>query len=346
MKAIQLTGIQKMELREVPDPVIQGEKDVLIRLGSIGVCGSDIHYYSEGRIGGQVVEYPFTVGHECSGRVEKVGPGVRRVKPGDRVAIDPAMPCGRCDQCASGRSHTCRKLRFLGCPGQAEGCLSERMVMPEDCCFPIREGMTLDQAALSEPLAIGVYAVRQSVPMKGKRIGILGAGPIGLSVLLPARAQGAERIYVTDKIDARLEAARRAGAAWAGNPDREDVSARVAEKEPLLLDAVFECCGEQEAIDQGIDMLKPGGKLMIIGIPRVTRLSFSVDKMRHKEICIQNVRRQNHCVQPTLDLIDRREVDVDVMVTHRFPFEETAKAFDLVANYRDGVIKAMIHFES
>jgi L-iditol 2-dehydrogenase len=344
MKAMMLTGIRKMEVREVPDPVMQRDDDVLIRMGAVGVCGSDIHYYVDGKIGSQVVEYPFTVGHEGAGIVEKVGPAVRRVKPGDRVAVEPALSCGRCDQCLGGRPNTCRKLRFLGCPRQAEGCLSQYIVMPEANCFPIREKMTLDQAALSEPLAIGVYAVQQSIPMKGARIGILGAGPIGLSVLLPTRFQGAAKVYVTDKIEERLALARKAGAAWAGNPDREDVVKAVQAREPLLLDAVFECCGQQDAIDQAVDMLKPGGKLMIVGIPKVTRLSFTVDKMRHKELCIYNVRRQAHCVQPSLDMVDRGEVNVDVMITHHFPFEKTQEAFDLVDGYRDGVVKAMITF--
>jgi L-iditol 2-dehydrogenase len=277
--------------------------------------------------------------------IEEVGPAARRLKPGDRVAVDPAMSCGECDQCLSGRPHTCRKLRFLGCPGQAEGCLSELIVMPENCCYPIRDSMTLDQAALSEPLAIGVYGVQQSIPMKGARIGILGMGPIGMSVLLPARAQGAEKVYATDKIDRRLELARKAGAGWTGNPGREDVVEKIRGEEPALLDAVFECCGQQDAIDQAIDILKPGGKLMIIGIPEVPRLSFAVDEMRHKEICIQNVRRQVHCVQPSLDMIDRKEIDVDVLLTHHFNFSETREAFDLVDGYRDGVMKAMIRFE-
>ncbi len=344
MRAMMLTGIRRAEMRKVPDPVLKDDTDVLIRMTVVGVCGSDIHYYAEGRIGGQVVEYPFTVGHEGAGIVEKVGKAVRRVKPGDRIAIEPAMPCGACDQCRAGRPHTCRKLRFLGCPKQAEGCLSEFIVMPEECCFPIPGSMTYEQAALSEPMAIGVYAVKESIPMKGARIGILGSGPIGLSVLLPARAQGAAAVYVTDKIDARLDLARKAGAAWTGNPDRADIVAGIREREPLFLDAVFECCGQQEAIDQALEILKPGGKLMVIGIPRVPRLSFAVDTMRHRETCIQNVRRQNHCVQPTLDMIARREVDVDRMATHRFPFEETKEAFDLVDAYRDGVIKAMIGF--
>jgi len=205
--------------------------------------------------------------------------------------------------------------------------------------------MTFQQAALSEPLAIGVYGVKGAIPMKGARIGILGAGPIGLSVLLPAMAQGAAAAYVTDRIDDRVAFARRAGATWAGNPDREDIVAAIRKREPQLLDAVFECCGQQAAIDQSLELLKPGGKLMVIGIPKESRLSFAVDTMRHREVCIQNVRRQNHCVQPTLDMIARREVEVDPMVTHHFGFGETREAFDLVAGYRDGVIKAMVHFE-
>jgi L-iditol 2-dehydrogenase len=206
--------------------------------------------------------------------------------------------------------------------------------------------MTFDQAAISEPLAIGVYAVQQSIDMKGKKVGVLGFGPIGMSVLLPALAQGAEKIYVTDKLDGRLEWAKKSGACWTGNPDKEDVVAKITEEEPLLLDVVFECCGDQDAVFQAIDILKPGCKLMIIGIPpTLDNWQFPVDKLRHKEVCIQNVRRQNHCVQKALDMIDNKEINVDVMATHRFKFENTKAAFDLVANYEDGVMKAMIDFE-
>lgn len=139
MKAMQLTGIRQMEMFEVPAPFVTNDTDVLIRMTTVGVCGSDVHYYTTGRIGDQVVQYPFTVGHEGAGIVEKVGKKVTRVKPGDRIAIDPAMPCFQCDQCKAGRFHTCRKLRFLGCPGQAEGCLSEFLVMPETSCFKMDE---------------------------------------------------------------------------------------------------------------------------------------------------------------------------------------------------------------
>ena len=345
MKAMMLTGIRQMEMKDIPEPMIARDKDVKIKMKTIGVCGSDVHYYVSGKIGSQVVQYPFPVGHEGSGEVVEVGPAVTKVKPGDRIAIEPAMPCWECDQCIAGRHHTCRKLTFLGCPGQADGCLSEYIVMPEESCFPIAESMTYDEAAISEPLAIGVYAVKKSIPIKNAKVGILGFGPIGMSVLLPTVAQKAEKVYVTDKIDARLALAKEAGAYMTSNIDNEDPVKKFAKDAPELLDVVFECCGQQEAVDNAIDMLKPGGKLMIIGIPEFNRWSFSVDKMRHKEICVQNVRRQVDCVQPSLDMMADKTIEVDKMVTHRFDFNNTKEAFDLVTEYKDGVMKAMIDFK-
>jgi len=345
MKAMVLTGIRQMEMQDVKMPVIMKETDVLIKMKVVGVCGSDVHYYTSGKIGSQVVQYPFPVGHEGAGEVIDIGTKVTKVKRGDRIAIEPAMPCGECDQCLAGRPHTCRKLRFLGCPGQAAGCLSEYIVMPENSCFLISDNMTYTEAAISEPLAIGVYAVNQSIPMKGATIGILGFGPIGMSVLLPAIAKGAERIYVTDLIDERLAIAKTCGASWTGNPENVDVVHEIRDAEPLLLDVVFECCGKQEAIDQAIEMLKPGGKLMVIGIPEFDYWSFSVDLLRRKEITIQSIRRQNHSVEEALSLMETKGVNVKKMPTHRFSFDNTKDAFDLVTGYHDGVMKAMIDFD-
>lgn len=343
MKAIVLTGIREMDLREVPTPCVARPTDVLVRVRAVGVCGSDVHYYTTGRIGSQVVQFPFTVGHECAGEVVQSGTGVTRVRPGDRVAIEPAMTCGACDQCLAGRANTCRNIRFLGCPGQAQGCLSEYLVMPEACCFPIEPGTTFEQATISEPLAIGVYAVQRSVPMAGAAVGILGMGPIGMCVMLPARNMGARRVYGTDLIPARLAAAARAGADYTGSPDAQDVVADVLAREQHGLDVVFECCGKQAAIDQAIDLLKPGGTLMLVGIPEVDRISFVIEKLRRKEISIRNVRRQEGCVQHALDMIQKQRIDATSLITHRFALADAKSAFDLVAHYRDGVMKAMIH---
>jgi L-iditol 2-dehydrogenase len=342
---MKLTGIRQMEMMQVPTPSILQDHDVLIRMKRLGVCGSDIHYYVSGKVGSQVVQYPFTVGHEGAGEVEAVGKGVTSVKPGDRIAIEPAMPCWKCDQCLAGRPHTCRNLRFLGCPGQAEGSLSEFLLMPESSCYKIPDSMSYDEAAISEPLSIGLYAVKQSIPMEGATVGILGFGPIGMSVLLTAQAMGAMRVYVTDKIDMRLQMANKMGVTMTANPDQEDVAKKITGDVPEMLDVVFECCGEQDAIDNAVDLLKPGGKLMIIGIPEFEVWKFSADKTRRKELCIQNIRRQNEALQPALDLMEQGRIKVETMVTHRFDFKDTKAAFDLVAGYEDGVMKAMIDFQ-
>ena len=344
MKAMMLTGIRQMEMRDIPEPVLVHSTDVKIRMSVMGICGSDIHYYTQGQIGTQKVEYPFTVGHEGAGVVVEVGKSVKRVKSGDQIAIDPAMPCWECDQCLAGRHHTCRQLRFLGCPGQAEGCLMEYVVMPERSCFPLTGRLTPDHGSISEPLAIGVYAVKKSLVVKSLNIGIFGYGPIGMSVMLASKAQGAGKIYVTDIIAERLKIAVKEGAALAGNPLNENIVGNIRHKEPLGLDLAFECCGKQEAFDQAIELLKPGGKLIVVGIPEFDRWSMNVESTRRKEISLQFIRRQVDCVDDALDMMKNGLITIDNMVTHRFPFERTKEAFDLVADYRDGVMKAMIDF--
>ena len=343
MKLMILTGLRQIEIVEKPVPELKRQDDVLVRMKSVGVCGSDIHYFLNGRIGSQVVKYPFTIGHEGAGIVEKTAPGVTTVKPGDSIVIDPAMACHNCDQCSAGRYHTCRNLRFLGCPGQAEGCLSEYIVMPESSCYILPENVTLDQGALSEPLSIGLYAVRSAGDVTGKSIAILGAGPIGISVMLSAIAKGAGKIFITDKINDRLAIARSMGAGWTGNVNETDIVKEILREAPQQPDIVFECCGEQEAADQALELLKPGGRLMIIGIPEFERWSFDVDNLRRKEITIQNVRRQNECVSETLEMISDGRLKPDMMQTHNFTLGQTPEAFDLVARYSDGVMKAMIH---
>jgi threonine dehydrogenase-like Zn-dependent dehydrogenase len=197
---------------------------------------------------------------------------------------------------------------------------------------------------LCEPLSIGVYAVRQSLATPDARIAVLGAGPIGLSVLLAAKYEGIEAMYASEKLPERENYAVEAGAQFVANPEREDIIQALMGQEPMGYDVVYECAGEQETIDQGIELLKPGGRLMLVGIPEEERISFIIDRMRRKEIKLINIRRQNQCVQPALDMVASGKVDVDFMITHRFGLEQTQTAFDLVDAYRDGVVKAMITF--
>lgn len=342
MKAAVLTGIRRMEVQEIADPQIERDTDVLLKIEKVGVCGSDVHYFETGRIGSQVVQFPYIVGHECAATVADVGKAVTSVKPGDPVVVEPAVSCHECDQCRMGRENTCSNLRFLGTPGQGNGCLSEYLVMPEECCLPTNGRITIEQGVLCEPLAIAVYSVKQSKLPRGADVAILGAGPIGLSVLVSAQAEGAGTCYMTEKIDGRVEVARQAGATWVGNPLTQDVVGEILKRQPLGMDLVYECAGQQETIDQAVDVLKPGGTLMLIGIPREDRISFAIDQIRRKEITIVNVRRQNACTRTTMDLVAAGSIRPDFMVTHRFKLDRVQEAFELVEAYNDGVVKAMI----
>ncbi|RJP62400.1 MAG: hypothetical protein C4539_18205 [Ignavibacteriales bacterium] len=345
MRSVLLTGIKKFEIKNIPLPEIKEENEVLIRIKTVGICGSDIHYYTAGRIGSQVVDYPFTIGHEAAGIVEKVGKSVTKVKEGQRVAIDPAVSCGVCDQCKAGRENTCRKLLFLGCPKQLSGCLCEYIVMKENSCFPISDSMTYEQATLSEPLAIGVYAVERGMLKDKMNAAILGAGPIGMSVLLVLRTMNIGNVYVTDKLNYRLGFSKKLNPAWVGNPDQMDVVQEISDHDPLLMDVVFECSGDPNAIKQGIELLKPGGNLVIVGIPEVDEISFPIHELRRKEITIINVRRQAHCTQKAIDLLQSGKINMDFMATHSFTMNEIEKAFELVSGYKDNVMKAFIIIE-
>ena len=343
MRRVVLTGIREMEMVNSLTPEITDANDVKIKLTTIGVCGSDIHYYAKGKIGSQVVQYPYPVGHECSGIVEEVGEKVSNVKVGDLVVVDPAVHCGKCDQCVSGRPHTCRNNKFLGCPGQLDGCLADYIVMPDFTCFPVSGKMNPTQAALIEPLTIGVYAVNLAQIQNNISVGIFGAGPIGLSILMKLLADNITNITMIEPREYRLEKAKEIGANYLINPEKEDVEAKVMEQEELLLDVVFEASGEQEAVSNAIKILKPGGKLVLVGIPPEAQYTFNMDLMRRKELTVVNVRRQNYCVEEAIELVVSGKIDVEKMVTHNFTLEETAKAFELVEAYKDGAIKAMIN---
>jgi len=344
MKAAVLTGPRAVEIRDVRKPELKNDDDVLLRPAIAGLCGSDLHYFVANRVGGEKVDYPAIVGHECAAIVKAVGPKVSRLKPGDRVAVEPAISCGTCDQCRGGRPHTCRSLRFLGHPGEMDGCLAEFFVMPERNCFVLPQNMTMAEAMLAEPLSIALHAFQFWPGSAGQSLAVLGTGPIGLSVILAARAEGIREIYATDKVKEREDAARKQAAVWAGNPDREDIVREILARRPEGMDAVFECCGDQAALDQAVELLKPGGTLVFVGIPLLERISFPSGRIRRKELRIQNVRRQNCCLEKALLLIDGRHIAINFLATHTFKLEEAQRAFETAADRKDGALKVGIDF--
>ena len=344
MKALALTGLKKLEFFEVPQPQITKDTDVLLKIAAVGICGSDIHYYDDGKVGSQVVIYPYRVGHECSATVAQIGKAVKNIKIGDKVAVEPTVVCHKCDKCKMGRENTCRNIKFLGTPGQGDGCLCEYIVMPAENCFVVTDSLTLTQAALCEPFSIGIYSVKQGQGPYSDKIAILGSGPIGLSCMTAARVKGVKKIYMTDKLDYRLAVAKKQGADWVGNPDKNDIVKEITKLEPQGIDVVYECAGQQSTMDEGIGILRPGGKLVLVGIPRENKIFFSIDKIRRKEITIVNIRRQNRCIEDAVEFLITGKANLDFMATHKFAFKDAIKAFDIAAGYKDGVIKATIEF--
>lgn len=349
MRAIFLAQRSQLEVREITEPVIRHPTEVMIKVGLAGICGSDLHYFQDGGIGSAKVQYPFLIGHECAGTVLQAGSAVERIRPGDRVAVDPAIVCHQCDQCRAGRSHTCRSLIFLGCPGEADGCYSDYLVMPEENLHRLPPSTSLELGVLCEPLSVSWYALQQaqishSTPLD---LAILGSGPIGLTLLIVTKALTQAKIAVTDRVPHRVGLARQFGAAWVGNPDELDIVQEMRNEFPKGLDVIFECAGQQSTLDQGLELLKPGGKLVMVGIPKEDRVHFRIDLLRRKEITVINVRRQNNCMPAAVEFIAHypHPKALEAIVTHHFLPSQAQAAFELTERYQEGVMKSVLKFD-
>ncbi|HRO61121.1 MAG TPA: alcohol dehydrogenase catalytic domain-containing protein, partial [Burkholderiaceae bacterium] len=206
-----------MDLRVVEAPIPQAaEGEVLVRLGAAGICGSDMHYYLHGRVGSFIIREPLTPGHEASGVVAAIGPGVNRIKLGDRVAINPSRPCGRCRACREGRENLCSDMRFLGSASvfpHMQGMFREYFTMPQTQCVVVTDDTVgLDEIAMSEPLSVALHSATRAGPLLGKTVLITGSGTIGCMQVIACRMAGAARIVVTDIVDHPLAVARQVGA--------------------------------------------------------------------------------------------------------------------------------------
>ena len=343
MQAVALTGIRKMKFINQEKPQITNPNDVLIEVKSIGVCGSDMHYYKEGNIGDQVVKFPFVVGHEFSGVISEVGTDVKGLKIGDRVAVDPNIYCGECDQCKAGRPHTCRHQKFLGCPGQMEGCNKPYVVMPAKNCFILPDNLSFDDGMLIEPLSIGVYAVKRAGDVKGLNVAIWGYGPIGMCVHEALNMNGVGTVMVSDNLEPRCNIAKKHGTELVIDASIQDAQTHFMEHRPEQVDIAFECCGNQEALNEALHCIKPGGKLVIVGIPDFDSWMMSAEILRRREITVINIRRQNHCEQIAIDALSQEKINLSDMITHRAPLSEAGKIYEMVAEYEDGVMKAVLY---
>lgn len=341
MKALFLSAPASFEVRETRLPAAP-DGWIRVRMRRVGICGSDVHYYATGRIGDQVVRYPFTLGHEGSGEVLD---GAGRFKASTQVYIEPAIACHNCDQCLAGRENTCRNLKFLGNPLEMPGCMCDQISMPPECIVALPEWMGLDEAVLLEPLSIGVYAVLRSRAAKRCSAAVVGAGPIGLSTLLAVSGAGAGQILVSEPVPERRAAAEALGAHASFDPGGLGAAGAVVEGSKGGVDVAFDCAGTQKSIDDATHMLKPGGTLVLIGIPEnEERIFYDPHFARRREVTVVNIRRQNGCVERAIELLKNRRDAARAFITHHFAASEAKQAFDLVQQKRDGVIKALLEF--
>lgn len=341
MRAARLYGPGDIRIVGVEMPVPR-TGEVLIRIKEVGICASDLHWYREGRIGDTVATEPLILGHEFAGVIEEVGPGVTDVKKNDRVAVEPAIPCYQCDLCADGDYNLCRNIRFCG-TAPTDGAFQEFLVWPSQLVVPIPDSMSMGEAAMLEPLAVGVYAVELAESLQDKRVGILGAGAIGLSIMQAAIVSGCTSVFVTDPIPERLEMASRLGASKtfdSNAPDMVDSMNKATSGRGL--EVVFEAAGENEAVCKATELVRPKGLAVIGGIPVEDSMTITASTVRRKGLTLKLLRRSNNTLHKALRLVEEGKVDVASYITHRFPLDQIRQALEVAEARKDGAIRVAI----
>ncbi len=262
IKAAVLHRAEDLRIDLVDMPEITRDDQVLIKIKTVGICGSDIHYYKHGRIGACVVKKPMILGHESAGGIIEVGKKVKNFKAGDRVVLEPGIPCGRCEYCRKGRYNLCDEVRFMATP-PVDGALVEYVVYPAEYVYKLPDNLSFAEGALIEPLAVGIHATKMAGVESGDRIAVLGSGPIGLVTLQAARAKGATEAIAIDINDFRLNLAEKLGATRLIKAKEEDVCQRVKNKG---VDIVFETAGTATTTRQTVEIVKKGGTIVLIGL--------------------------------------------------------------------------------
>ena len=318
MRAAVLVATGRIELQErpVPEP---GPGDVLIRVGSVGVCGSDTHYYREGRIGDFVVSSPLVLGHEAAGIIAAVGPGVQPQRVGQRVSIEPQRPDPNSDEARRGDYNLCPRMRFFGTP-PVDGALCDYVTIGSAFAHPVPDTVSDDAAALCEPLSVGIAAVRKAAVTGGSRVLIAGAGPIGIVTAQVASAFGATEVVVTEIDPQRRELAARFGATASLDPHVDDLS-------DLSVDVFIDASGAPTAVASGLAAVRPAGRAVLLGMGAAT-MELPVQLIQNRELTLTGVFRYASTWPTAIALIRSGLVELDAMVTARYPLEETAEALE------------------
>jgi len=317
-----------------------GAGQVVIKIHTTGICGSDVHYWAHGRCGPFICDGPIVLGHESSGIIHSVGSGVTNLKPGDRVAMEPGVPCRTCAQCTAGRYNLCPKIRFFATP-PVDGTLAQFITHPADFCFKLPDNVSFEEGALLEPLSVAVHACQRSHITAGSHVLITGAGPIGLVCLLVSKALGATVIILTDMMENRLEVAKNLGATAAFKANDPDLLTKIGQLANVT--QTLECSGSEAALTLAIRATSPGGTIASIGRSGKPTQDIPLFEAMDKEIDFIGSFRYRNSYLKGLELVATGRVNVKPLVTHHFTFDQTQEAFETAEAGKGGAIKCCIH---
>lgn len=342
-KGAFMRGTDNMIIKEIEVPEV-GEKEVLVQLEYVGICGSDVHYFHNGNCGSYKVdlEEDYMLGHECAGTVVEVGEKVKNLKVGDKVALEPGITCGQCEFCKEGKYNLCPDVVFLATP-PVQGCYEEYIAFPENMCFKLPENMSTKEGCLIEPLSVGFHAANQGDVQVGESVVILGAGCIGLVTLLACKAHGAGNIIVADIVDARLEKAKELGATHVINSKEVDALEEIARLTGGKgSDKVFETAGSPITIAQTPYAVKRGGTITLVGISAQEEINYNFAQIMDKEATIKSVFRYRNIYPKAIEAVASGTIDVEGIVTHEFDLEHIQEAFEEAINNKTDLVKAVI----
>jgi len=340
-RTAELTGVRQFQIveRAIPDP---GPGEVQVHVAAVGVCGSDLHSYSEGAVGDSPCVYPMVLGHEPAGVVVKTGTGVTGWSAGDRAALEPALYCYHCEFCRSGHHNVCANLRFMSNP-EEPGFFREYLNLPARNLLALPETLSLELGTMVEPLAVALHSMQFVTPAPGDTAAVFGAGPIGLLTLIALKLAGAARIWVVDPVVHRLELARAAGADAVIDPRSVDPVRQILHDTGNRgVDVTIDCGGKHDSVNQCIHATRNAGRVVMTAIPSEVRVPIEFSPLRRKEITLYNVRRSNHESPEALAMLLAHARLFSPLITHTRPLDQISQAFALLENYADGVGKVVI----
>jgi L-idonate 5-dehydrogenase len=321
-----------------------GAGDVKVRIGAGGICGSDLHYYHHGGFGAVRIKQPMTLGHEISGTIDEVGAGVKHLRPGMRVAVNPSRPCYECKYCHQGLHNHCLDMRFFGSAMRfphVQGGFSESVTVDASQAIPIPDGLSLGEAAMAEPLSVCLHAAKQAGPLFGKRVLVTGCGPIGALAVLVARTAGAAELVATDVASQPLATAKKLGATRAINPVTEPDALVPYAADKGTFDVLFEASGNEAALRGAIDLVRPGGTIVQIGVGGDMKLPMNV--IVAKEINLRGTFRFHAEFELAVEMMGKGLIDVKPVISDSIPFTDAIAAFELASD-RNKAMKVQLVF--